>query len=406
MTGGARRPVRSTTVLTGALLVVAASLPGGGCGEASGGLGAIRVDTLPSGVVQVRSSAAGVWGGESPWRASLRTRIGALEGEGPDVFGFVSGLAVDALGRIWVADRQAKELRVFDVDGAHVRTVGRPGGGPGEFGNPASVSAGPGGHLWVVDWGHQRISVFDTAGSLLREYRREGGGYGWMWRGGFDHQGRFVDLFVTAGRRGLLRYDLRMAPLDTLSLPESGSESEPFEVRYAAGGGRMMTVPYAPGTSWAFAPRGGFWFSPGSPYRLYRVDESLDTLRVVQREHRPVPVSQEERRRAEERVREFLGEEARVDLGRIPAEKPAVEWLAIDELGYLWVRPSLPSDAPPGTLDVFDPEGRYLGALVLPLPLGGDPLLIGAHRIVGVHRSELGVPEVVVMTLDRGPDAR
>lgn len=371
-----------------------------GCGESARGSGVVTVDTLPSGVVQVRSSAEGLWGGESPWRVSLRARIGSVEGEGPEAFSQVMGLAEDALGRIWAMDRQAKEVRVFDADGRHVRTVGRPGGGPGEFGDPASISTGPDGGPWVLDWGINRISVFDTAGSLVAEHRRPGVGSAWTWRGGFDPEGFFVDVFLTRDRLGLVRYARGLTHLDTLFIPQSEGEPQTVAVRNERGG-RAMSIPFAPQDRWVLAPGGGFWFTPDAPYRLYRLTPGLDTVRVAERPYEPVPVSGEERRRAEERVRDFFGE-ARVDLGRIPSEKPAVDWLAVDELGYVWVRPSLPPDAPAGALDVFDPEGRYLGPVVLPVEVTGDPIRITADRIYAVHRSQLDVPFVVILDLDRG----
>lgn len=383
-----------------------AMLIGTGCGGEAPASRAVTVDTLPSGVVHVRSAADGLWAGGSPWRVELRARIGSVEGEGPDAFAFVVGLAADPFGRLWVLDRQAKGLRVFTPEGRHVRTVGREGGGPGEFRDPGSVSLAPDGRLWVVDWGNQRISVFDTTGALVADHGRRVAGYGWAWRGGFDPEGNFVDFLLDLPRQEarLPRFALDMQPVDTLPAPASPVSGEVFEARYADGGQRMMAVPHTPRPSWSFAPGGGFWLAEGASFRLVRLSADLDTLRVAEREYRPVPLAAVERRAAEEQVRQFLGEEARVDLDRIPREKPAVLWIAVDELGYVWVRPGRPADAPPA-LDVFDPDGRYLGPVALPFDVAGDPLRITADRIYAVHTSELGVPFVVVLDLDRGADA-
>ncbi len=402
VSGSARRDaVRHTSGFALPSALCLAGLLTVGCGDPAPSSVAVTVDTLPSGVIQVRNSAEGLWGGESPWQVAVRARIGSIQAEGPEAFSLVMGLAEDALGRVWVVDRQAKEVRVFHADGRHVRTVGRAGGGPGEFGDPASISTGPDGNLWVVDWRYNRISVFDTAGSLVAEHRRPGAGSSWTWRGGFDWEEFFVDIFLAMGRRGLVRYDTGMNPVDTLAVPQTDAEPQFFSVRTATGG-RSMSIPFAPQPAWAFAPGGGFWFTPGTPYRLLRLTARLDTVRILERPYQPVPVAGEERQRAEERIRDFF-REAPVDLGRIPSEKPAVTWVAVDDFGYLWVRPSLPPEASAGTLDVFDPEGRYLGPLVLPVEVTGDPIRITADRIYAVHRSELDVPSVVILDLDRGP---
>src|SRR5512134_3205390 len=75
------------------------------------------IDTLPSGTVVVTNPANGLWDSSTAWRVVEELRIGALEGEGPDLFGEVSALEADAEGRIYVLESQALELRVFDRAG-------------------------------------------------------------------------------------------------------------------------------------------------------------------------------------------------------------------------------------------------------------------------------------------------
>ena len=91
------------------------------------------IDTTAGGTIVVSNPAQGLWDSASAWRVVEELRIGTAEGSGPDLFGNVGAIEVDGLGRLWVAETQAQELRVFDREGGHVRTVGRKGGGPGEF---------------------------------------------------------------------------------------------------------------------------------------------------------------------------------------------------------------------------------------------------------------------------------
>ena len=77
-----------------ASLLVGCSSPDGGA-RWSG-----RVDTLPSGTILVTNPATGIWDSASAWQVVEELRIGTAEGSGPDLFGQVAGLEVDALGRI------------------------------------------------------------------------------------------------------------------------------------------------------------------------------------------------------------------------------------------------------------------------------------------------------------------
>ena len=123
------------------------------CGGDSdtGGRWAGTVDTLENGVVLVSNPATGIWDSTTSWRLIEETRIGSVDGDGPDVFSVVIGLEADELDRIYVLDRQIQEVRVFEENGSYVRTLGRAGEGPGEFRGADGLGWGPQGRLWVVD---------------------------------------------------------------------------------------------------------------------------------------------------------------------------------------------------------------------------------------------------------------
>ena len=93
-------------------------------------------------------------------------RIGSLDGT-CDAFGDVASLAVDGDGRIYVADRQARAIRVFAPQGECVRTFGRSGEGPGEFRWLEGIAWQPPGYLWAIDAIQSRLTVFDSLGTVL-----------------------------------------------------------------------------------------------------------------------------------------------------------------------------------------------------------------------------------------------
>lgn len=84
------------------------------------------------------------------------------------------GLARDAArGRIFVADAQDHDVKVFADDGTLLQRIGRRGEGEGEFNGPTYL-AWTGDHLLVTDTLNSRVQVFDAQGSYLREFGRRG----------------------------------------------------------------------------------------------------------------------------------------------------------------------------------------------------------------------------------------
>ena len=93
--------------------------------------------------------------------------------------GSASSITVDAAGQLFVADRAAHQVRVFDRNGKPVRTVGAPGGRmaggawrPGGMLNPAAIAVDDQGRLWVAedDPSPKRVSVWDADGKLAMDF--------------------------------------------------------------------------------------------------------------------------------------------------------------------------------------------------------------------------------------------
>ena len=87
------------------------------------------VDTLESGLVAVTNLATGIWNEETRWRVVEELRIGTLEGNGPDLFGRITDLAVDPVGRMyarttrWYSRRAAAPVRVGTLPLFDLRSV-------------------------------------------------------------------------------------------------------------------------------------------------------------------------------------------------------------------------------------------------------------------------------------------
>lgn len=395
------------------ILLSMATLTACGVGDRAGSGWSGTVDTLANGAVVVRNPADGLWGEGDAWRIRKDLRIGAVDGGGPAMFGSVFDLAVDELGRIYVLDRQANEIRVFDADGEFVRSIGRQGSGPGEFNRPLGLSWGPEGHLWVTDWRNARYAVFDTSGAFVGSILREIPGISVAWSGVFDRAGRFYDygsLLIGGERQSrVLRFvvDANMTtlpePVDTFPLPESDdAEAATFRFSYSRNGRSVVSlapVPFAPRLRTHFDRRGSIWIGSGRQYRIYQRALDGDTVRIIERVHEPLPVTEGDFDRARADLQRYIDMGAAIDWSRIPEVKPAFNGLITDSDGYLWVRPVV-ADTSGGTpYDIFDPEGLYLGRVRLPVDIDNQPQIRGGF-IYGTTEDALGVTYVVRLSIE------
>lgn len=80
----------------------------------------------------------------------------------------ISGIDVDAAGRILIGDVSEGNVKLFGRDGRLLRVIGRKGEGPGEFESPRYPRFGPGGLIYVADAQSGRIQAFDSAGEVRR----------------------------------------------------------------------------------------------------------------------------------------------------------------------------------------------------------------------------------------------
>jgi len=358
------------------------------------------MDTLSSGEVVVHNTADPLWRPGEEWQVTEDLRIGTVEGDGPDMFGQISSLALDGAGRMWVLEGQAQELRVFDAAGTYVRTVGRQGGGPGEFNQAIQVRLGPDGNIWVMDPQNNRFSVFDTAGTYLEGKHVVGGFIIIPWPGDFDSDGNYYgpvplpsdDIF----QMGLTKFDSSFSPVDTLSTPDDPVEREYFEMHNDDGGVMMASVPFSGSMTWKLNRDGTIWSLLTGDYRLTQFSQDGDTLRVVTKAFDPLPVTDDDLERAEERLDWFVRQGGKIDLTKVPSTKPATQWFFSDDVGDLWVVRTLPNSDEARDVDVFDPDGRFLGTLTFPFAIRRNPApIIQGNTMWAITQDDLEVPYVV-----------
>lgn len=376
----------------------------------------LSIDTLADGSVLVSNPPHGLWGvnpGER-WRLVESLRIGSAVAEEPDAFGNVISFTLDELGRLWIGDSQAKDVRVFDAEGRFVRTVGQPGEGPGEFASVGSVRRGPEGNIWITDSDLGRYEVFDTAGTRIGGHRmplRFGG----FWMSGVFFQLDFPEEL--SDRRAYRIY--RLTSNGTLEPDGRVFEfldppPDPPMIEYRDGGRAwILPAPYTPNYDWAFGPDLDFWWSDGRDgerYKIHHIDlASGDTLRTIVRQYEPVAISDAMRVAGVEAALQNVRLDRGLRSARRPSEKamrvvphvyPPFQSFSRSRDGTLWVRRYIAEGVQ--SFDIFDHEGRLLGLPELPAGFGSMSVrLITEDRMYVVDTDELGVDYVVRLEIVR-----
>jgi DNA-binding beta-propeller fold protein YncE len=363
----------------------------------------IEILTLSGGGRHVRNPDNPNWEPGAEWQVIDDLRIGQREGDGPDVFGDIVDLAVDGAGRIYVLDRFAKEIRVFDAQGAYVQRIGGEGSGPGEFRAPIAIRWMSGRGLLVVDPGNGRYSVIDSTGQFVGTVRRPVTDITYPWPGGIDGEGFFYDVSsrissTGESRRIILRIDSVGNPRDTFSLP--AFTPMVFELR--TDHGRLTAeVPYAPRLLWLLdASSHHLWFGTTDRYSFWQRSLAGDTTAWIDLGRRRVPVSADEREGALRSLDRFVERGGTVDPSRIPATKPFFSRILLDPSGDLWVVRSGQGKA---GFDVFRQDGVYLGHVVTHLAYSRIPPVVTDRAMYGVLTDSLDVAYVVRAAIVRPP---
>ncbi|MGH7459753.1 MAG: hypothetical protein ACREMA_01835 [Longimicrobiales bacterium] len=314
-------------------------------------------------------------------------------------------------GSIAIANNGTNQVRLFDADGRHQRNLGGRGGGPGEFRDVWKVHELAGDSLLVIDL-YGAISVFGPDRRYERRFRlarpNEAYGHGpepvaqfgdgtLLFRRHFSEDPRWRG--ARRNRITMIRHGLDGAVLGSLG------EFDDQTVLYGNGF-------YAFG-AWAkeAANESSMWYGPGDRFELREVgfDGRLKRLIRLDRSDRPVT----ERDRAlfrDSALARHRGTPLEAELHRRLASTqyaskfPAHFDVMLDAGGNLWVQDyQMFQLRIPRMWSVFDPEGRYLGAVEMP---GGFHVYqIGGDFVLGRWQDQLDVDYIRLHRIEK-PAAR
>jgi len=397
-------------------------------------------DAPPDRVVR---DSAGVTIVESPDAAAADTiswwadtaaivRIGAVDGDGPDVFGRIAGVVRLSDGRIVVADALASEIRFFAADGTFLEQTGRDGSGPGEYRYFSALHRLPGDSLLAIDNEGGRLTVLDPTGRYIRTFRYESKtgevprsdrpGVRGVFDDGTFLVGEYLNACAAVRRTGGVCQDSMRFTRDT----QSGERLADYGPHAYY---RSETI-RLPGGNYGFSDPLPQAFRATQGDRFYTADaDRFEILvygpaggleHIVRLAHEPPPLPRSAREPptfsgddGPEAQRRSADIAEAYTLRTWPEHQPAFRAFTVDRVGNLWVQEYQP--AGPGAMAarwlVFDSTGVLRHGLRLPAIMivpsyvmrwSGE---IGDDYAIGVARDANGVESVWVVPIRKQRDA-
>ena len=339
--------------------------------------------------------------------------IGGGEEEGsPYLLGRVNGVGRLQDGRIVLVDVLAGEVRLFESDGSHVWTFGRPGEGPGEFQQPRYVGQASDGSILIWDDRSARITELTPDGEL-EDVRQTGSLVEQiaprprfvlendLLLGSFPGQGAQSEF-----EHGEIVDDFSRMYLTDMDYTERTFVTEMSGARFQVFLDPDPTFVAMPFTAAAnFAPSGDHVLAVARDTRGVSVFAS-DGRRVremwVDRPPRPVTEVDWEGERAR-RLQdvpedEVANEERRLNRLDLPTVMPTYDRVRDDGADRIWARRYLPDLSETPTWDLFSRAGRFEGSIETPARFEVDA--VGPDWLLGTRYDEFFVPTVQLFRLE------
>lgn len=367
--------------------------------------------------VTVVTSAGSAWGARG---MSVDTnpvlRVGAEEA-GPYQFSFISTARLLEGGGIAVVELSANEIRLFNAEGRHLRSVGRRGRGPGEFQVISGLFPRSGDSLVAYDQIERRATIFPLADGDARVVRSQAvpGARGSFSAFGAFSDGRLLLYNPGSGFRPDLQPGLQWVTSEVVALdPTDGSARTivrlPSRQQFVLPGGDTKVVAPLHGAIHAVA-NDGFYWGTSDRYEMRFYDTTGTLRRILRRplEPRPVTPAMIETWIAVnlETVRKREGEAAvakykqSYEEGPFGDRVPLFDRAFVDGEGRLWVGLSEwpKSQAAPRRWSIFAPNGAWLGDVDAP----ANVRIVDCRddRVLGIWQAEGEAPYVQVHRLRR-----
>jgi hypothetical protein len=312
-------------------------------------------------------------------------------------------------GRIVLIDGLARNVRMYDAAGNHLRVVGRQGQGPGEFTGPVTLQPTREGGFIVYDRALRRMTEFDSAGSVGATVSVVGGlveetaFYAWQF-------GR--DRIVTWEWAGIGNGDIRARTnsaerivsagrLRSLNMSEGTASTLLDAIAFEnIREGTRIYFPRFGVRAWASLARDQIVCADGARHEVHWVDPVSGARSVARFPSLDAPFDDDELERltADHRAiaaaaGQSLLSESLYDMRLQPEIRPALGRLSAGPDGTVWAKVFHPEDAP-SQWWIASVEDGFRGRIQLPDHT--DVLSVAEEHLLLRRLDEVDVPRLEV----------
>lgn len=355
----------------------------------------------PDGTSEARSDSVPVWrlSEVADWS------IGEIEGPPEHQWSGVTGVGLsDSL--VFVFDRSSAEIRVFDLQGEHLASLGGSGEGPGEF-SPNVFFEEDHDSLIAFDQRQRRVTWFSPAlelrstvvlGSDLSNPRL----IGVLADGSYLMEELRLGFADVTGRGSSELIAARISPVD-LTVDTIGVFDGIETVRWSQTG--MGLAIFSPSDR-LDGDRDGLWVLDGGSGRVQLLSGTGDSVSSFAAELPRAPITDEDvddyfspllDGPPDPELRESMRAKRAVALER--GTFPVADRLFVEGPGRVWIRAYSSDMHSRDTWHVFDRSGAPLGRLEAPASF--EILDAAEAGVVGVYRDDLALEHVRYYRLQR-----
>jgi hypothetical protein len=300
--------------------------------------------------------------------------------------------AVDAEGKVYIADESDMAIKVFDQAGKFLSVIGRKGQGPEEFTSVGQIFPFPGRQLLVADPLARRTLFFGPEGQFLSSF---------SWKKLFQGIYLVSDSSCTL-EEGVYAEESRELWVKTIDF--SGKELIIFgkfnlpelKTYREEGGTSIIPVPWSPASVFAGdQTRLWLYHCPSDKYEIEVYDRQGKLIRRIDRSYERMPVTSEDIRefqsRFDERPESPLAQYYKQM--EFPKVKSITNRMIVDSEGNLWVRTNEVKKEERKEIaayDIFNPDGFYEARVwldVIPTVFAGCKMyLMDEDETTGMRR--------------------
>jgi len=297
--------------------------------------------------------------------------IGTNEKESGYFFEDIGAIRASDDETIYVLDRKAFSIKVFDKSGKYLKSFGRQGQGPGEFGPPNAMHIVAYKEVMVSSFG--RLSYFSLQGDFLRQIPA-------MFWGPpvADSEGNIIAA-TNAPAGGIpkfateiKKFNSKLEPVFLIHryeyiMPPDGAARSPFSTLL------LYAVQKNDSIVWGMTDQ----------YVLTVINKSGQTMKKILKDYDPIRIKEEDKQN-------ILRDRAPGSKYEFPDYYPPFRYLNVDDEGRIFIRTYETDKDNSRFYDVFDPEGRYIAKIILK----NAPFFWKNKRLYSVNEDREGYQQV------------